>query len=502
MRDYRASLQGLEVDGCSTEGLSKRATDFLCHELQSIAHEEFLLCNSSPHTNVNATDLLKATNSIAAVLNFYVPNIDKDLPNAFYMWPNMDSRKKGRSGRCNMKLGRAIKRMFPVLADSEIDNLVDKVKAEFFSSEPLYIKSGTCQSSFQQAYTMKQSDSQNVCHSHSKKHMAGSCMRYEFDQLPNHPTEAYASGDFVMYWVENSRGLVAARCVVCVSKEGIPLSQWQAAPIYANTEQAYRELYEHLSDSSNTGGLDKAELNCCRSNWEGALMLSISHGGGKIGPYLDLEPRALTEIRKDSKFFLKICEDGEYDASCYGGILYEVDRHKCIDCDCTINDDDYYSSDHTHEIYCHDCYYEVHFNCDCCGEDNLRSGSQEVHNPMRLYGPSLWCSDCTSEDSTLITVGINEGQRHENTYVHVLQDGDVISQEEFDERWTICYLSCEVVETKECVALENDNLAILTEVEDYNQELWNDHSYILNTETNIWELKPRNNPEGEHNNVA
>jgi hypothetical protein len=102
--------------------------------------------------------------------------------------------------------------------------------------------------------------------------------------------------------------------------------------------------------------LDKIGAECVDPDWRGAKLLRINHGDGVIGPYLDVQPRSLAIVNDK---YLEVTECGDYDASCYSGVL--GDSEYCCDCGDPIHEDNarWYGDD----VYCEDCFYERYDYC-------------------------------------------------------------------------------------------------------------------------------------------
>jgi hypothetical protein len=107
-------------------------------------------------------------------------------------------------------------------------------------------------------------------------------MRYKFEHFERHPSEAYASGDFEIHYLEDElTHKVSARVVVCVADyKGSP--RFAPAPIYASNINAARKLRELISNKI------KGE-----PHWSGAKIKVIKYGNTSycynfIGPYFDM----------------------------------------------------------------------------------------------------------------------------------------------------------------------------------------------------------------------
>ena len=211
-----------------------------------------------------------------------------------------------------MRPARAIKLMFPELDHTSLNYITDEYLQKFAPRE-LGLHVSESPDDFKLAYSGEQSNSENVQTTYKRKHMAHSCMRYEFSNLPQHPVEAYASGDFKIIYVLDQDGLVCSRCVVAVHGDIA-----QAGPIYGVSEQSIDMINDYLTDVMNA-------IQAGSSDWSGARLCRIPNpdGEGFIAPYLDICPQHLTDDGK----YLYVDSYGEIDASCYSGILGGHEYH-------------------------------------------------------------------------------------------------------------------------------------------------------------------------------
>jgi len=463
MRDFGKSLAGLELsDELSNEGLSRRAGKFIETRVYDI-----LVTDIGEATGTTAVDLnsyhMEQNNKIKQVIDFYRPNVDRNEPNSLYIWSDANARSKGRNGRQAMRIGRALRRMFPVLTDSEIDKMVDEVKAKLLAKD-LTLKTGTDAASFRKAYSYEQASYENVDTSWSKKHMANSCMRYSFDSLPKHPAEAYASGEFTMLWLETPSGQIAGRCVVWTKPE-IP----QAAPIYCVSEAAYEMLDEQLYRM----GARRADS----ASWTGACLVAHPYDDGWLAPYLDLEPRAL-RVWGD---YLVVDECGVIDGSNYGGILRDGDRYYCEDCS-----DGIHEMDVTHvqdRAICPSCLESSYFRCEYSDEYYHESDAREVYS-RHWNGNTvvqLWDSYYADE----YAVECTDGTLWYQEYVYTTADGEAISADQYDNEYFTCWLSDEVYHNDDAQVLEDGELTTLEQIQEFNKSD-RVYEYVQNELTGEW----------------
>jgi hypothetical protein len=382
-----------------------------------------------------------------------------------------------------MKVGRALRRMFPVLTDMEVDNLVDLVRSKLMSQDYNYfVAKGAI--AFKKAYSYEQASYANLQTSHAKKHMANSCMRYEFDNLHTHPAEFYASGDFEMHWIETLEGKIAGRCVVAVAKAGAKIAP-QPAPVYAVCEDSYEFLWSKLKE--------RGCLPVSESNWVGCLLDVIYVNGeddsdGFIGAYLDLDPRAAKLSDCGSK--LVITPRGEVDCSNYSGVLFSGSQYSCDDCGEGLDQSDVYSDPHGHGYsYCCDCYHEVYANCENCNEDCSREQSSEVRTSVDDWGQT-WCHSCCSDQAVEAT----DGNLWDVDDVTLVASGDYVTQDDLDDNYFCCSLVVDWYPNDQLRQLSNGEVAALESIEDHNSSF--DTKYIWEGVTSVYII-----PEDQETNL-
>jgi len=287
-----------------------------------------------------------------------------------------------------MKPGKAMSTIVPELDNKAVDMLVTKF-LDAFAHREYTVKTSSKPDDFRKVYTGKMVGTQNINTTSIYKSLASSCMRYTFDDgdgpmnLPIHPTEVYGSGDFNIIWVEDARGFIGGRVVVYMKHDsGKP----QPSYIYGACQQALDMLKDHLDS------IDACDIH--DSEWSGAKLSAIKDYDTQayIGPYLDLEPRAL-DVRQDydgtkdsdgnqnTKEYLVITSCGELDGNGYSGI-YSDDVHRCSNCDENVHEDDSRYSEYTGNVYCDCCFQDEHFYCDWSDE--------YYHNDQHI---NVWYTD-------------------------------------------------------------------------------------------------------------
>tara|TARA_R110002110_G_scaffold83783_4_gene217475 strand:- start:72 stop:1673 length:1602 start_codon:yes stop_codon:yes gene_type:complete len=347
--------------------------------------------------------------------------------------------------------GKAIRKMFPEFSDADLEKVVDMYRAKF-TSRKYTLKEATDPDSFTHAYSHTQADMENPRTTMVRKASCNSCMRYEFEHLPKHPCSIYGSGDFKIVWVEDNAGLIAGRCVVYTKP-----SRPSAGPIYGVCEKSMDLIQEHL-DSINA---KVYESGAC---WIGAKLLKVPHAdGGFVGPYLDLCPQRMTEEND----YLIIDDCGEVDASSYHGILNGC-YTTCCECDCPLDQDDYYYSDYNDSNYCESCYNNEHTYCDYEGETVHNSEMSEVWTETRFgYSTEMvsdnardnqfnYCTDgeywhedsvryCESEDQWISPKTFKadyfesdwDGEIYPNDQLCKTEDGESVSKDEIGDDWVM-----------------------------------------------------------------
>ena len=287
----------------------------------------------------------------------YQPKIAEKNPSNIAIYQNKD--KYERDIHTSMRPGKALRTIFPELSDVELEQMVDAFRHAFPVGD-YTLKVGSEREDFKKAYAGDQAPYQNIYTTSARKSLANSCMRYDFGHLPCHPAEAYASGDFKIYWTELPDGRIGSRCVVYFPEEDNP----QAGPIYGVDEHSVDIIADKLASEG---------ARLFPSNWEGARLLRIEHRGeGFIAPYVDGRIQSLY----DNGEYLVVDSAGNIDASDYGGVLASTYAH-CYECGCALDEEDTYTSEDG-DCYCDCCYHEVYTTCEITHTECRRSDSYEV----------------------------------------------------------------------------------------------------------------------------
>ena len=310
-----------------------------------ITHYDRLLSHSKDCTHKDFDKLIKGELRPRDRLTATLPRRSKEYPGKISVYKTVDARTNDYYTA--MRIGRFFKFLFPELDDSQVESFVDKFRHRFSDKELTLTVSGEAKQ-FRKAYASPQAQMENPYTTFSRKSLACSCMRYDFEHLEHHPVEAYASGDFKIIYTEDNNGLINSRCVIYTNH---PSNVWQAGPIYGVCETSIdkieTELVEQGADLFNN------------AEWLGARLRRTEHcDGGFVAPYLDVEPRNL----EDDGTHLVVSRYGEIDASDYSGLLGA--QASCPECGSRMYEDTEMYSEYMGMTMCEDCFYEYHFYCD------------------------------------------------------------------------------------------------------------------------------------------
>lgn len=295
-------------------------------------------------------------------LYFLWPNIDTENKGFIYVWPNADARMKGAKGRQAVKPGKALRILFPKATDVEIEWWVNQIKDNFFSEEVFTFHQGKNAEDFLKAYTGERANDRFFHTTCKNKRMSDSCMRYPRNHFSTktHPVEAYATGDWTIFWTENKYGEICSRCIAYESE-----GKYELGPIYSTSRQAINAMEGEL------GKLNTTEVG--EGNWEEARIHMIQEGGKYVGPYFD---NALT-MREDGEYFV-IDSSGSIE---HGSEGYIGAGDMCNLCGDYNLDVVYYENIDRYACRC--CFEYDTFLSDHSGERFLLSGVTEVLTERR-----------------------------------------------------------------------------------------------------------------------
>lgn len=262
------------------------------------------------------------------------------------LFQNRKDYERGR--RTELKVGRAVRMLYPEYSDKEVHMWVDKIN-ERFTPRTYTLHTGKLANDFVHAYVHEQSWYANPRTTASRKCLADSCMRYDFvgdDGFMYHPVEAYASGDFMIVWCEDTEGRIASRSVVAVHGD-----KWVAGPVYGVCEKSLDMIEDYIRD--NGGYLFKDQ-----KDWTGARVVKLEDDPGYIGPYFD----SGENLRDDGDVFV-VHPNGTIGTSDHQGHFECDNRPLCSCCESRVEEYNlHYNEDG--EAYCESCYYERYTYCE------------------------------------------------------------------------------------------------------------------------------------------
>jgi hypothetical protein len=237
------------------------------------------------------------TKSVDRILRLYVPKPStRDIE---LMSHYENEQKYGRNIRTPIKAGKLLKKLFPAVSEKQVEEFAVWYTNKYvLGIHNLTYKVSKAAEDFKFAYT-KYAPSKGInfdFYNAYYKSSSDSCMKHKFDNLPCHPTEAYATGDFEIHYLVDEYNKVHARTVVCVyNKDGecfIP------APIYGSSKPACDLLRSKLKTTYKRSDTIA---------WEGASLKIIQQPAHKddhyitfIGPYLDM--RGYFDIKSKGYF--------------------------------------------------------------------------------------------------------------------------------------------------------------------------------------------------------
>lgn len=393
---------------------------------------------------------------VAALFRLTRLEQSQEDPNQLALYPDRATYDRGAAKKMRTKPGRALRRLFPFMSDPDIEHLVNLFRNTFALSKDNYvIHEGTSQDSFRHAYAHELTTTSNLdlCDRYHK-HIADSCMRYEFDHLTYHPAEAYATEDFKVIWAEDKSGKIAGRCVICTKNK-------TAGPIYAANQVICDYLETHIS---GVLGCRFAE----NYDWVGAKMLKLECDDGFIGPYLDFIPQLLSE----EEDYLVIDSQGYIEADETSGVMTCDSRptEYCECCEDRFRPEEMAGSTEDCDDICYDCRSAHYTYCERSNEW-VRDGNITVVHRIRTSTFSGRYEVCESWSDSVV--------EREATYIEhrseywcnddVLADinGDPFIEKDYDAGfYTVSDLSQEPIPVSEAVQLPNGQTVHVSEVEE------------------------------------
>lgn len=350
------------------------------------------------------------------------------------LFQNRKDYERGR--RTELKVGRAVRMLYPEYSDKEVHMWVDKIN-ERFTPRSYTLHTGKLANDFVHAYVHEQSWYANPRTTASRKCLADSCMRYDFvgnEGFMYHPVEAYASGDFMIVWCEDTEGRIASRSVVAVHGD-----KWVAGPVYGVCEKSLDMIEDYIRD--NGGYLFKDQ-----KDWTGARVVKLEEGHGRyIGPYFDSGEC----LRDDGKFFV-VDPNGSIGTSDHQGYFEYDSRPMCYACDHREHPDYMMYSEDGHS-YCEGCYHDRFTFCE---EDNCEINADDAVYVAfkRSYGTGYM----TVHSDYAIQCSYSDEWWHINDIVEDYH-GEPVSPEYAYGNLSLCESSGKWCEADETVVVSVDN---------------------------------------------
>jgi len=230
----------------------------------------------------NVADMIgHNTNGLKQYLKMILPRKSKVDGEQVSIYEN--SYKYSLDRTLRMDPGRFIKRIFPSCPDKVVEAFAIWYKNNIaFDSGDYKLVIGTTREDFKNAFVNHRHTS-GLTFENYQKSISDSCMRYSFDGVGCHPSEAYASGDFEVVTVKDRKGKTRARCVVRVKLlDDTPC--YVHGYIYADNDHSAGLIQTHLESKSATPP-ERCDF------WHEARLLNIrikDHGANyAICPYVD-----------------------------------------------------------------------------------------------------------------------------------------------------------------------------------------------------------------------
>ena len=371
------------------------------------------------------------------------------------LYQNREDYDRGR--RTLLKVGRAVRMLYPRFSDKEVQYWVDEINKKFTPRE-YTLRTSTTAEDFVHVYTYKQSPYENPRTTSGRKCLADSCMRYDFvgdEGFPNHPVEAYASGDFMIIWTEDADGRIGSRSVVSIHGE-----KWVAGPVYGVCEKSLNMIEEYVTD--NGGYLFKDDRD-----WNGARVCKLPDTNGRyIGPYFD----SGEFLREEDKFFI-VDQGGSIGTSDHQGYLEYDDRVTCDSCEDRVYED-YVRHSESGGCYCEDCYYERFSYCE---EDHCEIDADDAVC-VKFTSPFGYAYMTVHSDYAVKCERTDEWWHVKDTVEDF--DGEPVSPQYAEEHMILCQHSDKWCDPEDTVIVLIDNeeqswhkdLVVMNDDYKYNKE--------------------------------
>ena len=304
---------------------------------------------------------------------------------------NLKDLHAGR--QTSMKPGRAFRYMFPALDDNDI-SLLAEAWIELTAPRVLTLHVGKSANDFARSFDFERAGYRNPRTTYDRKSISTSCMqhvdRYFYDGELNVraiASEAYASGDFLVVWVEDAQQRIAGRVVVGLTAKGR-----YHAPIYGACEQSLDMLQTYL-DSINSDYSDE--------RWSGLHLKVVGEDTDPIVPYLD------GDYSGDYTYtgFIKLM-DPHYGELAFDNTDGYVSNggHCCESCHESYSEDDMHSTEAG--MYCQCCFDENYVILDCGDVCLLENAILVKH--ISTYAPHRVNEMYVYEDEAVYCEGLEE----------------------------------------------------------------------------------------------
>lgn len=333
---------------------------------------------------------------------FYQPDKAEKDSDLMAIYTSLDKynqeSKDGKGIRTVGKPAKMFRRMFPFVDELACNQFAELWK-ETFLGLSLSVKSGVGRESFKKAYQGELSKELNPScgwqNGLNVKSLSSSCMRPENFESGDHPGEVYGSKDFKAFWVEDEKGRVAARVVVCVNNASGPC--FIPGPVYSVSNNAVELIRVELIKEGWKGE------SYGESDWKGAKILAIEYDSDSwLMPYVDLDSRL--ELLDCGELFV-FNPRGDYTASSTSGYIAKEDENK-ITCNQRGERFDPASESYVYlesegGYYCESC-ADIHlFYCSHLGEYVPNGETSEVYYLGRGWSNTVRRYQETVSDSYL-----------------------------------------------------------------------------------------------------
>jgi hypothetical protein len=329
------------------------------------------------------SDLNQISDAIYHVLRYACPIVSPDNPELLAIFADPKHIETGR--RTTGKPGKLLGKLLPGATAKEKESFAVWWKETIIlPRDGLTVKETTDGDIIGDIYkgTLARSSDPSLT-SRGWKSLSASCMRHSFDELPQHPATVYGTGDFKLFWVENSAQHIAARVIVAIRN-----GRFVPGPIYCNSNAAGDILEKHIAQEKEK---ERDGDSVDSDSWINCRLERIEHNGGFIAPYLDIYQSV-----KDTGSFLKICSSANADIELNdtSGIVYAGGAYQCSECDDRIDEDSAYHDDNGN-CYCEYCYSQRFTTCEHCYETTAHDDMVTIQD-WRGRGVDCACEHCVN----------------------------------------------------------------------------------------------------------